>query len=354
MKHLFGFAPWRRQKVHGVVAVLRRPDGIGLVHLLFEPGTALPMVARCLFQPEQDFPAQLRLLTAWVRQYGLHGARFVGLLNRDEYLLLPADAPALPRAEWAINMRWKIADRIPYPVEQAVVEIFALPGPLPQEESGKIYVAVAQEATVQRAADLFLHAGLSLVGIDILDLALGRLTDTLPEDAPGLGLLYWTGHGGVIQVRRQHTLFLARLLETSPQPVWQPPTDTIPAFSPTRNSLALDTLAVELRRTFHFYEDNFSQPPLEHLFVIPVGYVGGDAPFHTGYDWPTPLAGASVAEAEGWPDAATHCAALADKLGMRVQALPLERVVQWAPEVREADLIECLPALGAALGWRPA
>ncbi|MEO5364082.1 MAG: hypothetical protein H7838_10735, partial [Magnetococcus sp. DMHC-8] len=103
----------RRPDTRGVVAVLRRGEGLGMVHLL--PGTdgCRPRVTHGLFQPAVAEPA--RRLAEWVGQHGLGRARFVGVLNRDEYRLFPHDAPDLPRAEWGLNLRWKIADRIDYP-----------------------------------------------------------------------------------------------------------------------------------------------------------------------------------------------------------------------------------------------
>ncbi|MBF0162632.1 MAG: hypothetical protein HQL88_10130 [Magnetococcales bacterium] len=351
----------RRHQAQAVVAVLRHGGGIGLVHLLPGEKGALPRLMRALFQPETQPQAQERLLMEWVRQYGLQRARFVGLLDRAAYLLLPADAPPLPRSEWAMNLRWKIADRLPYPAEQAVVEFFDLPAPTDQEESGKIYVAVAQESTVQRTVDLFLKTGVSLVGLDIWDLAVGRLADALPEDAQGLALLYWTATGGVINVRRHRTLFLVRSLETQRDPLGQALEPS--PLSPLDDArLALDTLAVELRRTFHFYENNFSQPPLEHLFVMPVGehcdegaWLQGRAAVDHGavpelYPWQRePLL--TPSPAGGIRHEADLLTALADRLGVGVHALPLDGMVQSSPSVQEADLLCCLPALGAALGW---
>ncbi|MEO5348056.1 MAG: hypothetical protein H7836_00170 [Magnetococcus sp. YQC-3] len=329
MKSLFRF-PWRRAAIsHGVVGVVQRSDGLGLVHLTQTVGVEPPMIAHCLFQPAVLDTS--RLLAEWVRRYGLEKARFVGLLDRSHYLLFPADKPALPREEWAINMRWKIADRIHYPPEQAVVELFDLPS---QGAADKLYVAVAQERVVRSAVDLFVRADLPLAGLDILDLAMGRLTDHLPEDRQGLALLYWTAAGGVVSVRRDRQLFLARAIE-SREPA---------------------ELADALQRTFRFYENNFAQPPLEQLFIVPMGEgcqeAGAAAPDPSvrGYEWRTEPLIAPASGEEGEP--CSHFpAALAERLGMRVQWLPLERVLRYAPGIREADLLCCLPAVGAALGW---
>lgn len=364
MKPLFRFAARRHAHAQGVVALLRRAHGVGLAHLLFESGYDLPRVAHCFFQTVTQPQAQVDVVAGWVRQYGLKHARFVGLLDREAYLLFPTDAPLLlPREEWGMNLRWKLADRIHYPPEEAVVELFDLPGSTHQGESGKIYVAVAQASTVQREVDLFVQAGLPLLALDILDLALGRLTDPLTEDAQGLGLLFWTGQGGVVHVRRNRTLFLARTIETKRQQVWHARPDA-PFSSPLlEDSAVLDALSTELRRTFDFYENNFLQPPLEHLFVIPVqdGCLDGSVQRgegaeretffqadRAGYAWPTePL----LPPLRPGSNDGLLLSALSERLEMRVEMLPLERVIRLAPDIVEADLLCCLPGIGAALGW---
>ncbi|MBF0402046.1 MAG: hypothetical protein HQL90_14940 [Magnetococcales bacterium] len=335
MKPLFPFAA-RQQQNHGVTAVIRRDNGVGLVHLLFESGEEQPILAHCRYQSENQPRIQQRLLTEWVQQWGLRNSRCVALLDRESYLLFPTDAPPLPQEEWGLNLRWKLADRIHYPPEQAVVEIFERPGSAHLGESGKIYLAVAHDAQVQREVDFLLQAGLSLAGLDILDLAAGRLTDALPEDGQGVGLLFWTDHGGVVQVRRNRTLFLARTIETKRQQIWQQPTTDPSTIPPLVDfPAALDELVTELRRTFDYYENHFLHPPLEQLFLMPVvdGDWNGAVPSSQRHDEQSLLA------------------TLSERLEMPVARLPLERLLRNTSLFTESDLIGCLPAIGAALDW---
>ena len=302
------FSRWKKE-THDIVCLMRRIDGIGLVHLRFGSVGKPPFLARCLFQSVPDPLTWSRVAADLVFQCRLEKARFVALLDRSVYKLFPADAPPVPREEWALNIRWKIGDRIPYPVEQAVVEVFDLPGRTVEESSGKIYVAVAEEAEIQKQVDFFLNTGLNLLAIDIVELSLGRLTDGLPEDGQGLGLLFLEPGGGVVIVRRNRRLYLARSIETEPG---------------ISLELRFNALAMTLRQTFDFYESNFFQPPLEFLFVVP-----------------TPLFTSRLLPVLG------------EMLGMHVYLLPIEKIMVRAPDIREADLFRCLPAVGAAFGFSP-
>lgn len=320
-----------------MVALIQRADGVGLVHVVFEGAGKPHRLAHCLFQPAVNPPSWDRVALELVRRCGLEKARFVGILDPTAYTLFPADAPAVPREEWALNMRWKIGDRIQYPVEQAVVEVFDLPGRTVEGDSGKIYVVVAQDTEVKRHVDLFLNAGLDLLAIDIWELALGRLTDTLEEDAQGVGVLHMAPEGGVVIVRRHQTLFLARTVETA----WH---DVVPDISSTAMALSMASgrhgkmgeLARELRRTFDFYESNFIQPPLGVLFVTP-----------------TVTALSLDASQDASRPNEAFLVALSERLGMPVRVLPLAKRVHAAPDIQDGDLARCLPALGAALGFAP-
>lgn len=320
-----------------MAALIRRADGIGLVHLKFSASEKQPRLAHCLFHPVVDPPSWNQVVTNLVRRCGLDRACFVGILDRDTYTLFPTDAPSVPREEWGLNMRWKMGDRISYPAEQAVVEVFDLPGRTMEEDSGRIYVAVAQDREVQRQADLFLNAGLNLLALDIPELALGRLTDGLEEDSKGLGFLHLEPEGGMVIVRRNRSLFLARAIETELHWVFQ---STASAITHGTIGFELDVklndLAMVLRRTFDFYESNFIQPPVEVLFVTPM------------------LTSATDFRSQDSPSRGSDILfVLSSKLGMRVQYLPLEKIVHLSPSIQEADLLPCLPAIGAALGFAP-
>ncbi|MBF0097578.1 MAG: hypothetical protein HQM04_04745 [Magnetococcales bacterium] len=298
----------------------------------------LPLLRRCQFFPEPVIPEEVN---AWVRQAGLRGAPAVGVLDRDAYLLFPADRPNLPRSEWGLNLRWKIADRLGYPAQEAVVETFALPGGASKSE--RIYVAVARSIRLQQEVALFHQAELRLQRLDIVELALGRLTDTLPEAETGVALLYWSGAGLLVILRRQGLFYLARLLENVSLDLWSP---APPAPATQSASDAVDHLAMELHRTLHFYQNSFAQPTPHNLYVLPMSPLCRQAEMERlqtreKYAWPgTP--------AQALP--MVICEQLSKRLELTVQPLPLQAVLRWQDGVDEALLSCCLPALGALVG----
>ncbi|WP_130472301.1 hypothetical protein [Candidatus Magnetaquicoccus inordinatus] len=391
---------WRSLWRRGVppterVAWIRRPSGLAVVQLAETMQDGLPVVLRCQFFPE---PLSVQELSSWLRHAGLRGARAVGVLDRDAYLLFPAEAPALPRHEWGLNLRWKIADRLGYPAEQAVVECFPLPEGAGKGESARIYLAVARRQRLQEEIALFAQVGLQLQRLDILDLALGRLTDHLPESAEGLALLSWSGEGVLITLRRQRLLYLARLLESCPVALW-PQQHNLPSVlaSHTTQSVhglqsshglpipspftgtsvapegpvvpaAVQELAMELHRTLHFYQRSFAQPAVAHLFLLPAAApcqlpeaerlrlrqaassaAGQESSWPGLHSEPSAAGRNSSTTTEGFVfEQLEHY--LATRLGLSVYSLPLEQLLRWQTGVDEEQLSCCLPAIGALLG----
>ncbi len=321
---------WRRRPSPGVASLIVCTDGIGLVHVLppmtQKKGTAVagkPSLAHCRFYPRVQGEEPGRVLARALRDSGLQRVRFVALLNRGEYLLFPTAAPDLPRAEWADNQRWKLVDRIDYPPEEAVVELFEQPDVAGADGGGNpgIYVAAARERVVRACADLFHDAGLEPETIGIQELALAHLGAALPEDLQGVALLFLGPRDGLMMVTRQKKLFIVRSIDIG--------LESLGSFSGSPGvgieySLAggdpLAEVTLEVRRTLNHYESHFFQPPLRHLHLAPLG---------------VPLPALSQG--------------LADSLGMVVTAFPVERVVNLPEGLDETTLARCLPAVGAAL-----
>ncbi|MBF0185387.1 MAG: hypothetical protein HQM06_13535 [Magnetococcales bacterium] len=351
-------AAWWRKSGADWLAWIRRPSGLAVAQVARKTVDGLPLLRSCRFFPQ---PLDEKALADWLRQRGVRAAPAVGVLDRDAYLLLPADEPTLPRAEWSLNLRWKIADRLSYPAEQAVVETFAMPE-LAKAESRKIYLAVAREARLQQEIALFHRLGLSLQRLDIIDLALGRLADALPQAEEGMALLYWSGEGLVVGVRKKHIFYLARQLEGHYLPLWPSLADSSahPAVVPP--SLFWDELALELRRTFHYYENNFAQEALRMLWLVPFDPLcqrleGEGLPARGGQGLAAVKvtgSGGRAGQEEGDLSASlvgdALCAALATRLGISVQWLSWQSLLHGLVDVEEEALSACLPAIGALLG----
>lgn len=282
----------------GVAALTRDRGGFLLARLQpkFRKRPRLVFLER---EEGEDAAALQRL----VRRARIGRIPCVFLLPPSDYLILTTDAPPVPVPEQAAALRWQIKDRLPYPLEEAVVEPFSLP-----EGSGgapQMGAVATHRHTVRETAQLLRRAGARLAVIDVPELAWLNLLPLLDDPAQGIALLHLEPEGGVLaMVAREGRLYVSRRIEA---PGWA---------SPSR----LERLAQEVQRTLDYCEHRFRLPQVAELLVC----------------------GAA-------PDLAALPHALADRLGVRARLLPITECFAVECAADPFLLLRHLPLLGAAL-----
>jgi len=256
-----------------------------------------------------------KLLSELTKEYGLSGIPSLGVMEAGAYSLLLVETPSVPAAEVKAAIRWRIRELIDFPVEEAVIDIFDIPGQKTLGRPGTTYVVVARSALIQERIELLESSGLNLTVLDIPELALRNIAALLPQDARGVAMLYLTPRGGYITLTRQGTLYLARNIEIGTEQLTATQ-DNSGGF----NSALLDSIVLEIQRSLDYYESYYSQAPITHLAIVPGGY-------------------ALLAEA----------AYIADKLGITVTPLDLNTVLTCKTPLNTRLQALCLTAIGTAL-----
>lgn len=186
------------------------------------------------------------------------------VLGTDEYQLLLVEAPRVEPSELRAAVRWRVKDLIDFHIDDAVIDVFEIPGQQNRPQGRSMMYAVAARARqVRDRIDQVEATDLQLDVIDITEMALRNLASLLDEDARGVATLYLAPEYGVITLTRQGNLYLARRLETG--------TDTLSGGETD----AMDQLVLEIQRSLDYYDSHFAQPPLSHLTVLP-GFEGHD------------------------------------------------------------------------------
>ncbi|MBF0342435.1 MAG: hypothetical protein HQL95_15930 [Magnetococcales bacterium] len=301
----------------GMAGLYATGEGVGLVHVV--PGQDHRMRLNvCAFQPLTKGQSPGKIAQGMIKSHKLEKAPYVGVLDRTTYLLLPAEAPDLPREEWSTAMKWRVKDQVGFPVSQAVVETFDMPGNTPDSDSGRIYVAVAKEVDVRKQVQLFHEAGVALHALDIHELALINLTRHLPEDAEGMALLHLEAKSGLVIMIKNGCFYLSRRIETGLSALMD-------SLGPDGSGIAqapyMDRVALEAQRTMDYFESHFGQSPASSLYVAPL---------------PVPVEGLRPA--------------LAERLGMRIRFLPAEEILEIPEGVPEENIARALLVIGAAMG----
>ncbi|MBF0135545.1 MAG: pilus assembly protein PilM [Magnetococcus sp. DMHC-1] len=314
---------FKKQVLEGLIGLTVSPDGYGVARIVWRGEGEAPVLKNCFFVSSasgSDSTERLALGQT-LKTYEMSHGRFAGMLFPGQYTMFPAEAPQVARAELATAMRWRIKDRLDYSAQEAVVDVFDLPQKRSPGQPEMIYVVAARENVVKDCFGLFHMNHLTLVAIDILELALRNLTAMVPDDAEGIGLLYMGRSDGLVQVTRGGVMYLSRHMDYGVDQLLESLAGRADAGeTELAASPVVDAIVLEIQRTLDYYESHFSQSPVSSVHIAPLPVL-----FH----------GLNTV--------------LADKLGMRLKDLPLHKILEIEAKVDDIDLARCLPAIGVAL-----
>lgn len=167
----------------------------------------------------------------------------------------------LPDDERRDAARWMIRERIDYSPEEAVIDLFEV-APFGSEKKPLTYVVSAQQKLLRDRVQLIEQSDLSLQAIDIPEFALRNICDLFTDDDRGLAILLLLEQSGVLVVVRDGTLYLVRWLSSGME-------DLIPFADGDFEALTeqLDTIVLEIQRSFDYCESTFHLPMVSRLLV---------------------------------------------------------------------------------------
>ena len=175
------------------------------------------------------------------------------VLPVGNYNLLLVEAPKVPSEEMAEAMRWKIKDMLPYPLEEALIELFHLPAGSTKGRT-MVYVVAARLSDIQDVIDLIKQADLNLNSIDIQELALRNLVESQMDTAQGVGLVYLEQGRGVLILIQAGDVYLSRKFD-------------VPYNAGLFDELPEDQLVLELQRSLDYYERQMGQRPPQKIVL---------------------------------------------------------------------------------------
>jgi MSHA biogenesis protein MshI len=239
-------------------------DGMALVvqeaYTSKEPDAGIATKARLVamdyLRYEKNVPPG-QLLKNWVADHRLTNAVCHIVLGADTYQILLVEPPEVPDEELRGAIRWRLKDLLSIPVEQAALEVFALPADGSRGNKKMVYVVACESKKIKTIIDMAAEAGLVLDSIDINELALRNLALRLlpPEQAErGIAVARIRSGVGSVYIYRTGNLYLGR------------------SFSLNYNGGLLDalpeeSLALELQRSLDYYERQMGQAPPAVIYV---------------------------------------------------------------------------------------
>ncbi|MDT8439244.1 MAG: pilus assembly protein PilM [Wenzhouxiangellaceae bacterium] len=186
------------------------------------------------------------------------------VLGPGMYQLLLVEAPDVDADELRQAVRWRIKDLIDFHIDDAVIDVFAIPGQQ-NRPSGKaqMYTVAARTGLIAELVKRVQQASLQLQVIDIAELALRNLGSLVDGEARGLVTLWLENEQGLLIVSRQGELFMTRHLNFGSDALAE------------GGSYSRDQVLLEIQRSLDYYTSHFAQPMPAVLRVLP-GFAGDE------------------------------------------------------------------------------
>ena len=287
----------------------------------------------CQFTPTAQTSELKPALQQLASQPPLARTPWVSVAAEESFSLLLVEAPEVSSTELKAAVRWRVKDLLPFHIDDAVIDVFDIPGQQQRGRPKQMYVVAARISTVQQHIDLLEGSGIDLEVIDIPEMALRNVATLLPENANGVAMLHLGADSGFLTISRDGVLYLTRTIKLGYQQLCrhlESASDhrdsndefTIDEVEPLNPELAraLDLIVLEVQRSLDYCESHFALPPISGLVLAPM--------------------------VEAVPPLMSY---LASNLGVPVRMLDLNAVLDSEQTLDDAMQSRCLLAIGAAL-----
>ena len=254
MLALFG----KKKRAEGLVGLSINDQRIALAHITRTRDDVF--LENCVRRDITATTSRHQQLADIVAEAGLVGAECSCVLGPRDYNIYLVESPQVAEDEVSAAVRWKIKDLLDMPVDQAVVDVFALPEEAFQGRSKMVYAVAASRTAVAELIDTVDRAGLQLQSIDIPELAMRNISTQVMDDRNGLAFISLKESGSTMNVSRNGELYLTRKINTQVGP---------DALMQDDWEMVRDRLALEIQRSLDYYESQMGQNPINQIMIAP-------------------------------------------------------------------------------------
>ncbi|MBL8342569.1 MAG: hypothetical protein JNL30_13955 [Rubrivivax sp.] len=214
--------------------------------------------------PPAPVPADSATLRVW-RERCRQRVRGTVVLRSSEYRVLPIEPPPLTPDELREAARWQVADALDFPVEDAAIDVLAVPSHAGSQRNHRFVVAAPNDQ-VLGWLDRCKAAQLPLGAVDIPEMAMRNLSVLVAGDSPH-AFLYIGFHSTRLALIWKRELCSFRQLDI-------PARRFIEGDAEDRNAV-LERLALEIQRTADSFSRQFAGLDLEALWLASVSDAQG-------------------------------------------------------------------------------
>lgn len=220
--------------------------------VVIEPATG--RVVQDFFWPLDNLTPVADQLHSHIQSASLQGACCQLVLTPEDYKLLLVEAPRVEPDEMRDAVRWRIRDLVDVAVDDISLDVFPLPPDSSRSGQPMLYAAVCERQRLQVLIETIKAAGLQLQTIDIGELAIRNLLQHEGYQDRSVAVARLEAGQGQLMLFRQGYLYLARRFDLA-------------YGGGLFDELPDDQLALEIQRSFDYYERQMGQVPPAHLLL---------------------------------------------------------------------------------------
>ncbi len=204
------------------------------------------------------------------------------LLIADSNLVM-LEKPEVANNELRQAVRWRIKDSLSFDVNNAIVDVFEIPGQKERGRTPMVYVTAAEKDFLKQRIQLLEEQSIEVESIDIAELVMRNVASLLPEDQHGVALLKLDATKGLMTLTQDSSLYLARnidvgynALSTTPSLLGEVPNEeqglTLEGGMSPDQQRTFDAIVLEVQRSLDYYESHFAKPAINSLVIAPLPY----------------------------------------------------------------------------------
>jgi MSHA biogenesis protein MshI len=257
---LFG----KSKKVQGLRAVSFHDDGLRAVHIDRQGGRPMLLSA---FEENRQGAQGVTPLSRLAQKWQGERCDYTTALGAPQYRFLIVDKPNVPQPELRAAVSWLIRDMVDFPLEEATIDVLAIPDSAQGLDAARSMVAVvAHSEPLRRLQAQFEESQLALKMIDIPEMAQRNLATLLESDGRGVALLSFDERGGLLTFSAHGELYHARRIEVS--------AELLTAPNEARRLAAWERVALEIQRSIDYFLRQFHTVQLSRLALAPLASHG--------------------------------------------------------------------------------
>ena len=273
----------KKKRNHETNAVVLSEEGIAHASIVRHSGQP-PTLQSLQYSAIENKVETTSLLKKFVQQNKLENKLITTSLLIADSNLVMLEKPDVTESELRQAVRWRIKDSLSFDVNDAIVDVFEIPG---QKERGRVplvYVTAAEKEFLKQRIQLFENQNLELESINIAELVMRNIAALLAEDQQGVALLKLDAAKGLMTLTQDSSLYLARNIDVGYESLLDN-TKSILGENPNEGSglaleqgmspgqqRSLDAIVLEVQRSLDYYESHFAKPSIKSLVIAPLPY----------------------------------------------------------------------------------